>query len=239
MISALEECAVLVAPEEPEGETLSVPVLKVFDGDGFLTRIFVPNRGDVEFGVRLGFIDAPELGQFGGNEARDFLCAQIDRQWVHLAVLTKMDTGGSLDRHKRLVAVPYLREAGPWGHRWRNVELEMVLNGWAWLIEKYEPPNHYFHALEDARRHRRGIWSFEENIPPWEFKRQTRRRRGEKNCCPSLQANLFARDEREQPCPQVGCGGHLVERSGRFGTFYGCSEFPKCRYTRSGQASGI
>ena len=30
-------------------------------------------------------------------------------------------------------------------------------------------------------------------------------------------------------CPK--CGGHLVERYGKYGTFYGCSNYPKCRFT--------
>ncbi len=33
----------------------------------------------------------------------------------------------------------------------------------------------------------------------------------------------------EKVCPK--CGGKLVERNGKFGDFYGCSNFPKCRYT--------
>ncbi|MGN0594005.1 MAG: topoisomerase DNA-binding C4 zinc finger domain-containing protein, partial [Hominimerdicola sp.] len=30
-------------------------------------------------------------------------------------------------------------------------------------------------------------------------------------------------------CPK--CGGNLVLRNGRHGLFYGCSNFPKCRFT--------
>ena len=30
-------------------------------------------------------------------------------------------------------------------------------------------------------------------------------------------------------CPQ--CGGNLVKRSGKYGSFYGCSNYPKCRFT--------
>jgi len=30
-------------------------------------------------------------------------------------------------------------------------------------------------------------------------------------------------------CPQ--CGGALEERSGKYGKFLGCSNFPQCRYT--------
>jgi len=30
-------------------------------------------------------------------------------------------------------------------------------------------------------------------------------------------------------CPR--CGGNLVKRTGKYGSFYGCSSYPKCRYT--------
>ena len=31
-------------------------------------------------------------------------------------------------------------------------------------------------------------------------------------------------------CPK--CGGELVKRNGKYGEFYGCSNYPKCKYTR-------
>lgn len=31
-------------------------------------------------------------------------------------------------------------------------------------------------------------------------------------------------------CPD--CGGNLVKRNGKFGEFYGCSNYPKCKYTK-------
>jgi ssDNA-binding Zn-finger/Zn-ribbon topoisomerase 1 len=36
-----------------------------------------------------------------------------------------------------------------------------------------------------------------------------------------------------QPCPQSGCGGRLVERTGRHGRFLGCTNYPRCRHTES------
>ncbi|MBR4130974.1 MAG: NERD domain-containing protein [Bacteroidaceae bacterium] len=30
-------------------------------------------------------------------------------------------------------------------------------------------------------------------------------------------------------CPK--CGGNLIKRSGKYGSFYGCSNYPKCRFT--------
>ncbi|MFA6524934.1 MAG: topoisomerase DNA-binding C4 zinc finger domain-containing protein [Patescibacteria group bacterium] len=35
----------------------------------------------------------------------------------------------------------------------------------------------------------------------------------------------------ELNCPL--CGNALVERSGKFGSFYGCSIYPKCKYTKN------
>jgi len=42
------------------------------------------------------------------------------------------------------------------------------------------------------------------------------------------ETRAVSRDPRK--CPR--CGGDLEERSGRYGSFIGCAEFPDCRYTR-------
>jgi hypothetical protein len=34
-----------------------------------------------------------------------------------------------------------------------------------------------------------------------------------------------------RPCPRAGCGGQLVQRNGRFGSFLGCTRYPRCRHT--------
>jgi endonuclease YncB( thermonuclease family) len=234
---------VLYAPEEPDFDCLiiRVPVLKVFDGDGFLTRVHTGAR-EIEATVRFGFIDAPEMGQPGGIEARNFLTEIIGDQMLDLAILMKMDTGGSYDRHGRIVAVPYLRQPSSILSRvfgasrrnvytTRNVELEMVLNGWAWVLDRYGPQEHYFEALEDAQRHRRGIWARDDNIHPWDFKKQKYRKKKPQKDTPKFQ--LDTRDAMPSArCQMEGCGGHLVKRSGKYGDFFGCSEFPKCRYSR-------
>ncbi|MCZ0630709.1 topoisomerase DNA-binding C4 zinc finger domain-containing protein [[Ruminococcus] gnavus] len=32
-------------------------------------------------------------------------------------------------------------------------------------------------------------------------------------------------------CPK--CGGEMIRRNGRYGEFWGCGNFPKCRYTQN------
>ncbi len=38
------------------------------------------------------------------------------------------------------------------------------------------------------------------------------------------------RKQQKQICPM--CGELLIKRVGRFGVFYGCSSYPKCRFTK-------
>lgn len=182
----------LEAPEQPGFGTLRVPVTKVTDGDGFVSVIQSEPGATKRAAVRFGFIDAPEIGQRGGIEARDHLRNLISGQWVNLGILLKTDTGRTVDYHGRIVAIPYLRQLpasieGALGKatrfldalplplgKFRNIELEMVLNGWAWVMERYGPDERYLDALSDARRQKRGIWALNDNVPPWEFKRQKR-----------------------------------------------------------------
>ena len=47
--------------------------------------------------------------------------------------------------------------------------------------------------------------------------------------------NIYASKAKEKNkvalgiCPK--CGGNLVMRTGKYGTFYGCSNYPKCKFT--------
>lgn len=238
----------LTAPEQPCAETLRVPVLKVFDGDGFLTRINT-HRGEVEATIRFGFVDAPEIGQRGGNSAREFLKSLISDKWLDIVVLTKMDTGQIVDRYGRIVGIPYLTQKLLYPDRpkpflqrladWdfsaatvtRNIELEMVLNGWAWVLERYGPDEQYYRALEDARRHKRGIWAFDDNIHPWDFKKAKHRKRVGRSR-PKTEPDLFTSSDLGR-CPASQCEGQLVRRNGKFGPFLGCSNFPRCKHTQS------
>ena len=206
------------SPEEEAPLTIEVPVLEVFDGDGFRTKIArcqltgnPKHHEKKEAIIRCGFIDAPELEQRGGSEARQFLTALIGGRKVWLDIRMKIETGKIVDAYGRIVAVPYLGD--------RNIEIEMLLNGWAWVLERYGPDEIYFEALEIAQRNKRGIWAYEDNVPPWTFKWQKHRER----------ANQSKTTEK---CPAEGCVGSLVKRNGKFGAFYGCSNYPNCRYTR-------
>ncbi|GBH28803.1 thermonuclease family protein [Sphingobium xenophagum] len=194
----------IIVPDDPgpagPDEVLKAAVRRVFDGDGFLANVWHPYRQAwverVPF--RFAFIDAPEMEQPFGPEAREFLVGLIADKELRLDPVGKESTGYMpIDPYKRVLCMAFLTEQMDVGtvdyyHEgkrgagsvkqarpvMRNIELEMIVNGWAWVTEQYafDRETEYFEAQDDARRDRRGLWAMDNPEPPWTFKRRQRRR---------------------------------------------------------------
>lgn len=194
----------IIVPDDPgpagPDEVLKAAVQKVFDGDGFLANVWHPYREALVERVpfRFAFIDAPEMEQPFGPEARDFLAGLIANKELRLDPVGKESTGYMpIDPYKRVLCMAFLTEQMDVGtvdyyHKGkrgagsvkqarpvtRNIELEMVVNGWAWVTEQYafDRETEYFDAQDDARNNGRGLWAMDNPEPPWTFKRRQRRR---------------------------------------------------------------
>lgn len=85
----------IIAPDSPGPddikEMLEAKVLEVFDGDGFLADIWHPIRGEWIHRVpfRFAFIDAPEMQQPFGDEAKEFLHQTIVGKVLRLDLVGK------------------------------------------------------------------------------------------------------------------------------------------------------
>jgi len=195
----------IIVPDVPNrvspGEALRANVVKVFDGDGFLASVWHPLREtwvqNIPF--RFAFIDAPEIDQPFGPESRDFLNHLIAGKPLSLEPIGKESTGYMpIDPYKRLLCMGFLTEQIGVGRieyymngkcrvgtvkngrpATRNIELEMIVNGWAWVMEQYtfDRETEYFEAQDDARQNRRGLWSMDDPEPPWVFKKRQKRRK--------------------------------------------------------------
>ena len=47
---------------------------------------------------------------------------------------------------------------------------------------------------------------------------------------PLIEAGIIKVESNKENCPK--CNGYLMERKGKFGLFYGCSNYPKCKFIK-------
>lgn len=125
-------------------------VLAIHDGDTIsgLTPDGRPRR------IRLVGIDAPEFGQPYGRRAADALAAKVAGR------LVMVDDRG-VDQHGRLLGRIHLEG--------RDINREMVADGWAWTFG-FAPDDSYLAAEAEARRTRSGLWSDPRPMSPAEWR---------------------------------------------------------------------
>jgi endonuclease YncB( thermonuclease family) len=134
-------------------------VSRVVDGD----MIHVQRDNEPEK-VRLEGIDAPEMGQSFGPKAREVLMKKILARTV-----TVKPTG--TDKYGRTLAVVWIDD--------RNINLEMVAEGWAWHFKKYSQDTALAAAENNARTQRRGLWADANPESPWDWRAAEKKRRKE------------------------------------------------------------
>jgi endonuclease YncB( thermonuclease family) len=130
----------------------------VHDGDSI--TLLSPEYTQIK--IRVAFLDAPELGQPFGNNAKQAMSALVFGKDIAVYPHT-------IDRYGRTVAVVYVDgiDAG----------LELLRQGLAWVYSRYvveaspDIQASYQQAETDAREQRRGLWSDPGPVAPWEFRR--------------------------------------------------------------------
>lgn len=106
--------------------------------------------------VRLFGLDAPELTQPYGKEARDWLARRIEGMRVTL------ETHGR-DTYGRQLVVLVLNH--------RKVNHDLVAAGYAWWDSRDFPREVELERLQrGAQQERRGLWADPSPIPPWDFR---------------------------------------------------------------------
>jgi endonuclease YncB( thermonuclease family) len=148
-------------------------VTQVSDGD----TVKLETTEGTKLKIRLYGIDAPEMekinhrtgtvskpGQPYGEEAYKALELKMLDSKVRVDVM-------ATDRYKRMVGIVY--------HNTRNINLEMVKEGWAWAYREYlDRPyaSEYLDAEREARTKRLSLWQQPNPQPPWEFRKLMRSR---------------------------------------------------------------
>ena len=132
----------------------------IYDGDTL--RVV---RGNEELKIRLCGIDAPEIKQPLGIEARDYLRSLVELGNGELLLLPI-----EKDRYGRTVAEVYVQDSDEFAI---NLNMQMVRDGYAWLYGQYKDncptKNELVLAEEVAREQGFGVWNGNHQ-PPWEFR---------------------------------------------------------------------
>ena len=145
---------VLLFPHYVLSEEYEAVVLKVIDGD---TIYIKSNNGRKK--VRLRHIDAPEIRQSYGKEAKIFLDKQIDGK----KIIVNSDYKDRYGRDIGDIFVYNNDEA-------IYINAKLIKSGHAWVYKSYRK-NTYLMNLENfARENMLGLWKDKSAIEPWEFR---------------------------------------------------------------------
>ncbi len=112
--------------------------------------------------IELDGVDSPELDQPGGKEAHEFIKNAVKGQRVKIIELT--DSG---------------RSKGGWVFQrgqTNSVNLLMVEAGMSWAkdqqITSVVPLEKMKKAQEKAKEEKKGLWSLDNPVPPWEWRKK-------------------------------------------------------------------
>jgi endonuclease YncB( thermonuclease family) len=142
--------------------TLSGKVVGISDGD----TVTVLDAERRQHRIRLAGIDAPEKRQPFGQRSKEHLSRLVFGREVVVEI-------GKTDR--------YGREVGRILTGGLDANLEQVREGFAWHYKAYareqstSDRRQYAEAEEGARTSTRGLWRDVSPVPPWEWRRLSRR----------------------------------------------------------------
>lgn len=140
-----------------QGDTLKGKVIKIVDGDTF----DLLTEGMITLRIRMNGIDCPESKQANFKLSKEALGNYIFGKTVWIVIRGK-------DRWNRSLADVYLGK--------KNINYEMVKNGFAWHFIKYSNDKELAGAEKIARKFKKGLWQTPNPIPPWLYRQLARRK---------------------------------------------------------------
>jgi len=154
-----------------QAEVLEGRVIAVSDGD----TITIVDASKQQHRIRINGIDAPEKGQAFGERSKQNLSKLAFQKDARLDC-------HKTDRYKRKVCKVWVQPADcPTCGNTLDVGHAQVVAGLAWWYRAYakeqtaEDKGRYESAEDEARLRTWGLWRDNEPVPPWEWRRQSKK----------------------------------------------------------------
>lgn len=129
-------------------EVFTATIRNVEDGDSVLIKELQRSRA-----LRIDGVDAPELSQDFGPEAKAFLAELVLGKVVTVRLLSRAPAG------EESVAKLEIGNA--------DVSAALIRSGMAWFCGQFTENRNLKNAEADAREARRGLWRASRPSPPW------------------------------------------------------------------------
>ncbi len=128
-------------------------IIHISDGD--TVHLLTDNKEKIK--IRLNDIDAPESKQAFGNKSKENLKKYIYQKNVVVEYKNK-------DKYKRVLGTIYYQN--------RDINLQQVKDGYAWVYKQYSNKQNYIKAEREARSSKKGLWRDNNPAEPWEYRKQ-------------------------------------------------------------------
>lgn len=154
--------ALAVLTTTSNADTLTGRVVGIADGD----TLALLDATNTQHKIRLSGIDSPEKGQPFGQVCKKSLS---DLAYDRVVVVES----NKLDRYGRVIGKVLVNG--------QDVNLEQVRRGCGWHYKKYQNEQilddrlSYNAAEESARASRVGLWTDNEPMPPWDWRKARRK----------------------------------------------------------------
>ena len=145
-------------------------VVHIIDGDTI--DVLVENNKKLR--IRLLGIDTPELKQYFGHESSSYLKKILNGKSVRIISNPDKNKPYTQGYYKRIIGKVLLNGV--------DINLEMIKKGMAWHFKKYkknqplDESRSYNEAESKARKKNIGLWSEDNPLPPWKWRKLNRKR---------------------------------------------------------------
>jgi endonuclease YncB( thermonuclease family) len=147
---------------KPKPRELTLQAVHIADGDTFEGR-----DGDQTHRIRLHGVDAPEKGQDFSKKSRETLGRLCKNGPLKAVIIQK-------DRFGRWVCDVYDRNG-------QSINKALVKEGMAWHFKRYSSDRELARLEAEARSARIGLWSLDDPIAPWIYRKDSTARERERS----------------------------------------------------------